>query len=430
MSYSSMPRSDEQMRLRGESGLVERAMNTGSAAAADVAALAPEARLLLACARTTASPGQSAAIRAVLDSPIRWPELIALAEQHKVLPLISRQLHAVAADLVPQPVLDQLRDLALGGARHSLFLTGELLKVLALFQAHGIAAIPLKGPLLATVAYGNLALRQFDDLDILVHTQDMLPARDLLIAQGYQPLVQLSDRQAESYLRSQYVYPFVSGDGSTIVELHHDIRPRYFAFHLDPEQLWTRLERLPLGGREVLNLAPEDLLLMLCVHGANHCWERLAWICDLAELIRARSDLDWQRLLDEARRSGGERMLLLGLLLARDLLGAALPELITRRIAQDTALPRLLSTTADGLFRPATQPLTASERARFHLRSRERWRDRWQYCLYLLISPTEEDWTLQPLPAALSFLYVLSRPLKLLGRYGMRPLKDLIGRQD
>lgn len=425
-----MPRSDEHVRLIGESGLVERAVNTGSAAALAALVQSAEARLLLACARTTADPGQSATIRAVLDSLIRWPELIALAEQHKVLPLISRQLHAVAADRVPQPVLDQLRDQALGAARHSLFLTGALIQVLALFQAHGIEAIPLKGPLLATVAYGNLALRQFDDLDILVHTRDMLPARDLLIAQGYRPLVQLTDRQAESYLRSQYVYPFVSDDGSTIVELHHDIRPRYFAFHLDPEQLWTRLERLPLGGREVLNLAPEDLLLMLSVHGANHCWERLAWICDLAELIRARPDLDWRRLLDDARTSGGERMLLLGLLLARDLLGAALPELVNRRIAEDAALPPLLAATTAGLFRAAAEPLTASERARFHLRSRERWRDRWQYCWYLLISPTEEDWTLQPLPAALTFLYALCRPLKLLGRYGMRPLKDLIGRQD
>lgn len=428
MSYVSMPRSDEQMRLRGESGVVQRAMNTRSAAPG-AAEQRPEARLLLACARTTADPAQSAAIRALLCRPIRWPELIALAEQHKVLPLLSRQLQAFP-DRVPPPVLEQLRDLAMGAARQSLFLTGALLNVLALFQSHGIDAIPLKGPLLATVAYGNLALRQFDDLDILVHTRDMLPARDLLIARGYQPLVQLSDRQAESYLRSQYVYPFISGDGSTIVELHHDIRPRYFAFHLDPERLWTRLERLPLGGREVLNLSSEDLLLMLCVHGANHCWERLAWICDLAELIRARPDLDWPLLLDEARRSGGERMLLLGLLLARELLGAALPDLVTRRIAEDAALPQLLAATTAGLFRDPTQPLTASERARFHLRARERRRDRWQYCLYLLISPTEEDWTLQPLPAALTFLYALSRPLKLLGRYGMRPLKDLIGRQD
>jgi hypothetical protein len=421
---------DSGWRRIGGAGLVDRAVTLDSTSALGAAQLSAEARLLLACAHTTIDPGRSAAICALLQAPIRWNHLIALAEQHKVLPLLSRQLHAAAADLVLQPVLDLLREQALGAARQSLFLTGALLRLLDLLQSHGIPAIPLKGPLLATIAYGNLALRQFDDLDILVHTQAMLPVRDLLIAQGFQPLVQLSDRQAASYLRSQYVYPFISGDGSTIVELHHDIRPRYFAFHLDPAQLWTRAERQSLGGRQVLNLATEDLLLMLCVHGANHCWERLAWICDLAELLRSQPTLDWPRLLHLARESGGERMLLLGLLLARDLLGAALPTLVTQRIAADAALRSLAATATGWLFRDPAQPLTATERARFHLQSRERLRDRWQYCVYLLTSPTEEDWTVQPLPAALSFLYALCRPLKLLGRYGMQPLKDLIGRQD
>ncbi|HEX6292772.1 MAG TPA: nucleotidyltransferase family protein [Herpetosiphonaceae bacterium] len=401
-------------------------LSTGAA----VTALTPEARLLLACARAEADAAQRATIRALLRAEIRWTQVIALAQQHRLLPLLSHQLQTLGADAVPQPVLDQLRQQAALSARHSLFLTGELLKLLDRFSAHSIEAITLKGPVLATVAYGNLALRQFDDLDVLVRTRDMLRARDLLIAQGFEPLVQLTERQTASYLRSQYVYPLVSADGSTIVELHHDIRPRYFAFHVDPDRLWRRLEPLTLGGRAVLNLAPEDLLLLLCVHGANHCWERVAWICDVAELLRARPGLDWNRVLREARSSGAQRMLLLGLLLARDLLGAVLPDQVAGWIAADAALPSLARDVTAWLFRDAAPPLTVSTRAGFHLRVRERLRDRVQYCVYLLTSPTEEDWTVQPLPAALSFLYALCRPLKLLGRYGMRPLKDLIGRQD
>ena len=394
------------------------------------ATLSPEARLLLACARTTVDAEQAATIRALLQQPMRWPQVLAWAEQHRVLPLLSRQLQAIEPGAVPQAMLDQLQQQALGATRHALFLTGQLLKLLDLLQTHDIPAIPLKGPLLATVAYGNLALRQFDDLDVLVHSRDMRRSIDLLIAQGFQPLVQLSERQAESYLRSQYVYPLISADGSTIVELHQDIRPRYFAFQLDPEQLWQRLAPLTLGGRKALNLAPEDLLLMLCVHGANHCWERLAWICDLAELVRAQPNLDWQRLLDGARASGGERMVLLGLLLARDLLGAVLPEQVTIRIAADRALPPLARQATIWLFREPAQPLTAAERARFHLRARERFRDRWQYCRFLLTSPTEEDWTSQPLPAALAFLYMVYRPVMLLRRYIAGSVKDPIGRQD
>jgi len=52
---------------------------------------------------------------------------------------------------------------------HNFFLTKELLELLTLFEAHCIPASPYKGPALAIMAYGNLALRQFSDLNILVH---------------------------------------------------------------------------------------------------------------------------------------------------------------------------------------------------------------------------------------------------------------------
>ena len=36
-------------------------------------------------------------------------------------------------------------------------------------------------------------------------------------------------------------------------------------------------------------LAPNDLLLILCVHASWHLWGRLLWICDVAELIRGKT---------------------------------------------------------------------------------------------------------------------------------------------
>jgi hypothetical protein len=365
----------------------------------------------------------------MLQEEVDWTEVLVLAEQHRVGQLMLRQLQKQRPGMVPQTVLDSLREQAQAAACRSLFLTGELLKVLDIFKAHDIPAIPWKGPVLATMAYGDVALRQFDDLDILVRPRDMRRAKDLLIAEGYQPMIQLTERQIGSYLRSQYVYPLISADGSTIIELHQDIRPRYFAFQIDSDQIWTQPQRLMLGGKEVLNLAPEDVLLLLCAHGANHCWERLTWICDIAELMRAHPELDWSRLRRESYASGNERMLLLGLLLVRNLLDVRLPDQASFWLMGDMALYPLSQQVTTRLFQDST-PLTPVERIRFHLRVRERPRERWLYCLYLLTSPTEEDWTMQPLPPALTFLYALWRPVKLLRRYGRQLLKDLIGRQD
>jgi hypothetical protein len=58
----------------------------------------------------------------------------------------------------------------------------------------------------------------------------------------------------------------------------------------------------------------------------------------------------------------------------------------------------------------------------FHLRLRERKRDRLAYCLAHL-RPGVGDWVSLPLPRGLSFLYYVIRPFRLLGRYGLDRLR-------
>src|SRR5262249_22989147 len=153
-----------------------------------------------------------------------------------------------------------------------------------------IPAVPFKGPALAASAYGNLALREFADLDILLLERDVPRARDLLLAWGYGPRVDETDYDILVYNESQ-------GIG---VELHWKFAQRY---HLppDPGAFWGRLEGASLCGRPVRAFSAVDLLLILCAHGAKHGWERLAWVCDVARHLAARGDLDWAEALGRAR---------------------------------------------------------------------------------------------------------------------------------
>jgi len=75
---------------------------------------------------------------------------------------------------------------------------------------------------------------------------------------------------------------------------------------------------------------------MLCVHGTKHFWDRLAWIVDVAELITAQP-VDWEESLQIAAGMKSTRVLLLGLYLAHEWLGAALPQPVLER-AQRTPL--------------------------------------------------------------------------------------------
>ena len=392
-----------------------------------IANLPPEAELILACARTTISDDAAACIEQLLARELDWDAVIAFARRHAVEALLYTALQRSFAELVPPDALASLRDHYFAGTQHTMALTAELLQLMKLFGAAGIAALPLKGPALAMLAYGNLSLRWSGDLDILVRSADVMAAKELLLARGYALEPPLNQRQEALHLQTHYEYTFLSESSGMCVELHYRFRPRYFGFALGGEDVWQQLGTVLVGGAQLPSLAPADLLLFLCAHATNHCWVRLAWICDIAELIRSHPQLDWALVQRRARALGSQRMLGLGLLLAHDLLGAPVPAVLLALARRDRAASKLATQVRARLFddtiaEPEPGLLAGTI---FRLRARERWRDRLRYGLRLATVTTAEDWDLLPLPASLVWVYSVIRPVRLLLTYGLGPLRRL-----
>jgi hypothetical protein len=342
-----------------------------------------------------------------------------------VTPLLYQSLNAAAAGDLPPEVLETLRDRFQGVARHGLKLTAELLRLLGLFERRKIGVIPYKGPTLALAAYGNIALRHFQDLDLLVRREDFDSARDLLIEEGYRPQFQLDEAQQKSFLATGNELLFSRESDGTIVELHWEISPRYFTFPLDTELLWQQAGTMTLSGRPVRTVPVELLLLILAAHGAKHNWERLAWICDIAELIDHSNDIDWDRLFLYAEKLGSERMLLLALWLAHDLLECALPGFVLDRINADPTIGELAAVVRSSIFSDAEYNPEVVQRSGFHMRSRERLRDRIRYGVGRALFPTTEDWDAVRLPKALAGWYPVLRPFRLAFKHGLRLVRRL-----
>jgi hypothetical protein len=377
----------------------------------------PEAELLLTCARARLTEAQTGRVRVLCAVELDWPYLLLLAGRHGLQPLLYRHLNAVCPDAVPPEHLRSLREHFRRVSAFNLLLTRELQKLVALFAAHDIEAMPYKGPALAESLYGNIALRQFSDLDILVRPSDVRGARDLLLAQGYAPLPPLTEGQQAVLLRTQCNLPFTRERNRLVVELHWAVAAPRFARPFAADALWTRRERGALAGAAVSLPAAEDLLLALCVHGSKHLWERVAWIADVAELIRQRRDLAWTQLLAQAQTTGSDRMLLLGARLAADLLAAELPEEVTRAIAADPVVGALAARTVRDLFTPALTPSGVRGYFRYQMSARRRLRDKVNYLRYV-VAPTEEDLGRVSLPAPLTFVYYLLRPVRMLATGG------------
>ncbi|MEO5820022.1 MAG: nucleotidyltransferase family protein [Vicinamibacteraceae bacterium] len=372
----------------------------------------PEACLLLHCGRAELSAERAGQVRALVEAGLDWDRVLALAARHGLRALLHRHLARLAPAGLPAAPLASLRDYVEKNSAFGLLFTGELLRLLAALDGNGVEAMPFKGPALAQYLYGHLALRQFCDLDILIRERDVWRASAVLQGQGFVADVDVPETRRATFLRQDYVRLFRRDGGRTIVELHWGVAPRAFAVRFDGDAVWQRLGSMTLQGRAVRVPADEDLLLMLCVHGSRHGWDKLENLASVAELVRRTPSLDWPTVWARAEAMHCRRMVAFGLLLAHGLLESPLPAHAASTWQssplRDTARQIVgEARTLDGL-----PPAFARQMAR-QLRLKDTYTDRaWAFAREFT-TPTPDDWALVDLPGPLSIGYPLVRALRI-----------------
>ena len=375
-----------------------------------------EVRLLIECARALVEPDRAERIRQLAGAGLNWDRLLTLAHRNGLAPLLCRHLNKICATSVPADKLGSLRDYFQKNSAFGLLLTGELIRLLKVLNDNGISAVPYKGPALAVKLYGHGALRQFCDLDILVRESDVWAASGVIEAQGFVPDIPIPEKKREAFVRRDYVRLFHRDAGRTLVELHWGIAPRYFAVQFEAEAVWPRLEPMALQGATVFMPCPEDLLIMLSVHGARHSWDKLEGVCSLAELLRRAQNMDWARVWQRSREMHCRRMVLFGLLLAHGLFDVPLPPQ-----AAIGRSPRLLALARDVVRHfsaDVVQPRTLS-RVALHLRLKDSYTDRIRHCAGQALTATPVDWATMPPLGPLAFAYPLWRAVRLTRKYGL-----------
>jgi len=378
----------------------------------------PEKELLACCARTRVSSAIAQKISEFLRDSLDWDYIFTEAEENSVTPLLGRNLQALAGDQIPAVILERLKDVCRANTIRCLFLSAELTKILELFRARGIQAIAYKGPALAVQAYGDVTLRQFEDLDIIIRQSDLQKANEVMTDLGYRPRFDwiFSSGAAASLVPGEYNYR--DEKRRLMVELHTELTLRHFPKVPDLEDFSKRLVSVKLNDREVPTFSVEDALIVLSIHGAKDFWERFSWIADISELLQRYSDLDWDVTIQRAEALDAERMLHTGLLLATRLLDAGVPDDVRRRLEADQAANDVAGEILSSLMNRTYHPLDAKGRFNFRRRMRRGRLAGVRYAMRLSVIPAEEDYEMMRLPAQLSPLYVALRPLRLLRKYG------------
>jgi hypothetical protein len=281
---------------------------------------------------------------------------------------------------------------------------------------------------LASLAYGNLALRPFGDLDLLVRQADVFRALELLHVHGYRSALDQTapGGRRGSAIPGQYACRFEAGD--VLVEFHTERTLRYFPRPIDMENLAGRLQRVSMSGHFVRTFSTEDLLIFLSVHGSKHLWDRLIWICDIAELLQRSKEVNWQMALSLADQLGSRKILQLGLYMATEFLRKDLAGRIPDFATAGAEVKPLASQVERHLFESGHGPMRIARRALFRIRTRQGIWEGLHHLLHVATAPTEEDWDSVELPRSLTALYRAIRPFRLMRDHSLRGDRHAGGR--
>jgi putative nucleotidyltransferase-like protein len=373
-------------------------------------------RLLLRLLRGLNEPGHRA------DFELNWQSFLEACDYHQVSPIVFHRFQG-HRELLPE-VLEHLRTKFYRISAYNHYLAKHLLQLVSEFGRQRIPCLALKGPAVAMAAYGDLSLRQYEDIDIMVHVEDVSKAVEILFSRGFHPIRGHSERYKNVQLYHEVT--LAAPDGSYAVDLHWQLAPPYArVFGPDARAVWLRAASVHLPFGDVPVLSREDQFLALCQHGTRHRWRQLKWLFDVAELLRNSETMDWSGVEDIIKIAPMARApASLAALLAHELLGIRVPPELAKilepakrtravgRAIRDEFLERgqTNGSSHDTLLGLEQHPLVrvkylAIEALRYPVRE-------------ILFTITDKDSQFVRLPAKLRLLYYFIRPLRLMLQHG------------
>ena len=262
-----------------------------------------------------------------------WDEVKECVIRHRVIPLVNSAVKNL--ETVPESFRDWARKEAQKVAAHSLQITHDCIKIDAALKAAGVEPLHFKGPVLAQMAYGSVALKFSNDLDIFVSKREILSAFGVLKSSGFQ-IADHIERATESQI-SALVHNFkdacfVNSSGR-LIELHW----KFTNTNMQLSEIEQNPQRIQV---EVANLAKLDTLnstqtlTYLGVHGARHHWVRLKWLADFSAFLNALSSQQRTQSFEHINKSSNRDTFAQALKLCDTLLGTCYSPKMSHRASK------------------------------------------------------------------------------------------------
>jgi Uncharacterised nucleotidyltransferase len=291
---------------------------------------------------------------------IDWKAVADMADRHGLTPIVYNVMCHIEPNILPKNINYRLWAYFHWNSEKNGIYAGEMIRIVARLTEEGIRAIPFKGPVLTQLLHGDLAMRTFVDLDILVRKSDAVRALHLLESMGYERRAAQRNTPADEFIETPRNDDFelVHREHATAVELHWRTSRDFPIERREDELWWKSLPRIELLGASLPTFSVADTMFSLLVHGSKHLWERVGWVLDIALLAEHMQGDDWCRMRDNAFSFRCKRPLVLGLLLARELLAANVPDRVMVDLGLDARMERVAHEIVASLFAPHAPPRT------------------------------------------------------------------------
>lgn len=388
-------------------------------AAKDLAS--PELGALFACARAVVDPRDLTDFQAALSACPSAERLCDAAVAHGMLGHLHRLATAREAEIDPA-LLHHLGEVQAGLARRNLRQTGRLLLLLDQLRAVGVEAMPYKGPVWAESLYGDIALRTWSDLDLLVRHEQVPLVREVLLSFGFKDGNRFNTKLLSRKRRGWGEIGLSLAEVQLHLDVHWEISVGVGARSLDSEQVFLRAAHRTLLGREVLTPSLVDRLLIICAGGTRDRWGSIEKLLGLALQVRDTPPEIWQRVIAAAHGAGCERRVAIAVAHVSRVFDLPVPPAVVAVMADDSVARWLLPT-----LRPES------------LEEGPSWRDRptldhlfWKFATedsalaglghasvrFFRAGP--EDWEWVTLPRYAEWLYPVLRPARLALKWARR----------
>ncbi len=214
---------------------------------------------------------------------------------YRILPLLYRNLLTLG---VSDPSIGKYKGVYRRTWYKNQLLFHELASALRFFEDACIETIVLKGAALSVLNYGDYGLRPMNDIDLLIRTNQVSKSIDLLRDLGWTPV---DFEPGEKYISVSYSHGFRNGKGQEI-DLHWHLLSQSREKDADTD-FWDGAITLDINGVATRTLSPSDQLLHVCLHGAR--WNYIPpirWIADAMTVLNTSSEIDWDRVIAQARK--------------------------------------------------------------------------------------------------------------------------------